>query len=113
MFADTGRFAELQAGPAHVGIGFFQRLRPLLAVRAALASQDASEVSPGSRVDPQFRPALVCGTGGQLVAGLQDRALGLRPLNPTLARGKMEQTKIYTALKGVRGRRPVDMAALE
>jgi acetyltransferase len=25
----------------------------------------------------------------------------------------MEQTKIYTALKGVRGRKPVDMAALE
>ena len=25
----------------------------------------------------------------------------------------MEQTKIYKALKGVRGRRPVDMAALE
>ena len=25
----------------------------------------------------------------------------------------MERTKIYTALKGVRGRKPVDLAALE
>src|SRR6185295_8578887 len=31
----------------------------------------------------------------------------------TLARRMMEQTKIHKALKGVRGRRPVDMAALE
>jgi acetyltransferase len=34
-------------------------------------------------------------------------------LNTTLARRMMEQTKIYKALKGVRGRKPVDMAALE
>src|SRR5690606_38225469 len=40
-------------------------------------------------------------------------ALGLPPLNSTLARRMMEQTKIYTALKGVRGRKPVDLKALE
>jgi acetyltransferase len=43
----------------------------------------------------------------------KDRALGLPPLNSTLARRMMEQTKIYTALKGVRGRKPVDLKALE
>jgi acetyltransferase len=43
----------------------------------------------------------------------KDRSLGLPPLNTTLARRMMEQTKIYKALKGVRGRRPVDLAALE
>jgi len=43
----------------------------------------------------------------------KDRALALPPLNTTLARRMMEQTKIYKALKGVRGRKPVDMAALE
>src|SRR6185295_2612150 len=31
----------------------------------------------------------------------------------TLARRMMEQTKIHKALKGVRGRKPVDLAALE
>src|SRR6185503_15897865 len=39
--------------------------------------------------------------------------LGLPPLNATLARRLMEQTRIYTALQGVRGREPVDLAALE
>ena len=43
----------------------------------------------------------------------RDRALALPPLNTTLAQRMMEQTRIFTALKGVRGRKPVNMAALE
>jgi acetyltransferase len=43
----------------------------------------------------------------------KDRALALPPLNSTLARRLMEQTKIFRALKGVRGRKPVDLQALE
>ena len=43
----------------------------------------------------------------------QDRALALPPLNTTLARRMMEQTRIFKALKGVRGRKPVNLAALE
>ena len=71
------------------------------------------EIILGSSVDPQFGPVLLFGTGGQLVEVFNDRALGLPPLNATLARLMMERTKIYTALKGVRGRKPVDIAALE
>jgi acetyltransferase len=56
---------------------------------------------------------LLFGTGGQLVEVFKDRALALPPLNATLARRMMEQTKILTALKGVRGRAPVNLAALE
>jgi acetyltransferase len=61
----------------------------------------------------QFGPVLLFGTGGQLVEVFKDRALALPPLNTTLARRMMEQTKIYKALKGVRGRKSVDLAALE
>jgi acetyltransferase len=43
----------------------------------------------------------------------KDRAVGLPPLNTTLARRIMERTKIFTALQGVRGRKPVDLPALE
>jgi len=71
------------------------------------------EVILGSSVDPQFGPVLLFGTGGQLVEVFKDRALGLPPLNATLARRMMEQTRIYTALKGVRGRKAVDLAELE
>jgi acetyltransferase len=58
-------------------------------------------------------PVLLFGTGGQLVEVYKDRALALPPLTATLARHQMEQTKIYTALKGVRGRKPVDLDALD
>lgn len=71
------------------------------------------ELIIGSTIDPQFGPVLLFGMGGQLVEVFQDRSLALPPLNTTLARRMMEQTKIYTALKGVRGRKPVDLAALE
>ncbi|HEU5451864.1 MAG TPA: bifunctional acetate--CoA ligase family protein/GNAT family N-acetyltransferase [Terriglobales bacterium] len=74
---------------------------------------DGYELIIGSSIDPQFGPVLLFGTGGQLVEVFKDRALGLPPLNSTLARRMMEQTKIYKALKGVRGRKPVDLAALE
>lgn len=70
------------------------------------------ELIIGSSVDPQFGPVLLFGAGGQLVEVVQDSALALPPLNPTLAQRLMEQTRIYTALKGVRGRKPVDMAQL-
>jgi acetyltransferase len=71
------------------------------------------EIILGSSIDPQFGPVLLFGLGGQLVEVFKDKALGLPPLNTTLARRMLEQTRIFHALKGVRGRKPVDLAALE
>jgi acetyltransferase len=74
---------------------------------------DGYELILGSSLDPQFGPVLLFGLGGQLVEVFQDRALALPPLNTTLARRMMEQTRIFTALKGVRGQAAVDIATLE
>jgi acetyltransferase len=71
------------------------------------------ELILGSTVDAQFGPVMLFGTGGQLVEVFSDRALSLPPLTTTLARRLMEQTKIFKALQGVRGRKPVDLNALE
>jgi acetyltransferase len=71
------------------------------------------ELIMGSSVDAQFGPVLLFGAGGQLVEVFQDHALALPPLNTTLARRLMEQTVIYRALQGVRGRQAVDLGALE
>lgn len=70
------------------------------------------ELIVGSSIDPQFGPVILFGTGGQLVEVFQDRSLALPPLNSTLAKRMMERTRIYHALLGVRGNRPVDMDAL-
>ncbi|MGO9442418.1 MAG: GNAT family N-acetyltransferase [Terriglobales bacterium] len=78
-----------------------------------MAKLDGYELIIGSSIDSQFGPVLLFGAGGQLVEVSKDSALALPPLNSTLARRMMEQTRIFTALKGVRGRPPVDLEALE
>ena len=74
---------------------------------------DGYELIIGSSQDSQFGPVLLFGTGGTLVEVFKDRALGLPPLNTTLARRMMQQTKIFEALKGVRGRKAVDLESLD
>jgi acetyltransferase len=78
-----------------------------------MVSRDGYELIVGSSLDPQFGPVLLFGSGGKLVEVHQDRALALPPLNTTLARRMMEQTKVFVALQGVRGSAPVDLAALD
>jgi acetyltransferase len=71
------------------------------------------ELIVGSATDAQFGPVVAFGSGGELVEVYCDRALALPPLNTTLAHRMLEQTRIFKALSGVRGRKPVDIAALE
>jgi acetyltransferase len=73
---------------------------------------DGYELILGSTDDAQFGPVLLFGAGGQLVEVFRDRALSLPPLNTTLARRLMEQTRVFEALRGVRGRKAVDVSAL-
>jgi len=82
-------------------------------VQKMIKLSEGYEIILGSSIDPQFGPVLLFGMGGQLVEVFKDKALALPPLNTTLARRMMETTKIYHALKGVRGRKSVDLAALE
>jgi len=69
------------------------------------------EIIFGSSIDPQFGPVLLFGSGGQLLEFYRDRALALPPLNTTLARRVMEQTRIYAALKDPRAK--IDVTVLE
>ncbi|MDE3047377.1 MAG: acetate--CoA ligase family protein, partial [Verrucomicrobiota bacterium] len=71
------------------------------------------ELILGSTVDLEFGPVMLFGSGGQLVEVYKDRALGLPPLTTTSAKRMMEQTKIFEALKGVRGRKAIDLKKLE
>ena len=79
----------------------------------AMVKLEGYELILGSSVDPQFGPVLLFGSGGQLVEVYRDSALALPPLNTTLAQRLIEQTQIFKALKGVRGRKPVDLKGLE
>jgi acetyltransferase len=93
-----------KAGPGHFDGVTVQKM---------VRSTGAYELILGSSIDSQFGPVLLFGAGGQLVEIFTDRSLAIPPLNTTLARRMMEQTKIYKALHGVRGRKPVDLPRLE
>jgi acetyltransferase len=70
------------------------------------------ELILGSSIDSQFGPVILFGSGGPLVEVYRDHALALPPLNTTLALRMMEQTRVFAAFKGVRGRQPIDVPAL-
>jgi acetyltransferase len=102
-------YAEIQqAVTERVGAEHFQGVTV-----QPMAKLDGYELIIGSSLDPQFGPVLLFGAGGVLVEVMRDRSLGLPPLNTTLARRLMERTKIWEALQGIRGRKPVDIEALE
>ena len=102
----------------------FARIQDNVAAKAAagdflgvtvqpMVDREGFELILGSSIDAQFGPVLLFGRGGQLVEIENDRALSLPPLNTTLARRMMEQTRISRALRGVRGMKPVNMEELE
>jgi acetyltransferase len=78
-----------------------------------MVKPDGYELIVGSSTDSQFGPVVIFGSGGLLVEVYRDRSLALPPLNTTLAQRMMEQTRVFTALSGVRGRKAVDLQALE
>ncbi len=71
------------------------------------------EVIIGAKTDSIFGPVMLFGMGGIGVELFRDIAIGLPPLNQTLARRIMEETKVYQLLKGYRNVPPADIKLLE
>ncbi len=63
-----------------------------------MIAQHGHELVIGAKKDPAFGSVIVFGTGGELLEALGDYAVGLPPLNQTLARRLMDETKIYKFL---------------
>jgi acetyltransferase len=89
---------------AKIGAAHFRGVTVQPMVRA-----DSYELIVGCSLDPQFGPVLMFGAGGRLAETYSDRALALPPLNTTLARRTIEQTRIHAALRSA----GVDLAGLE
>ncbi|MGC8817014.1 MAG: bifunctional acetate--CoA ligase family protein/GNAT family N-acetyltransferase [Candidatus Hadarchaeum sp.] len=72
------------------------------------------ELILGAKKDRDFGSVILFGQGGIGVEFYRDFSIALPPLNQTLARRLMEETKIYRAIsRGIRNKPPVDMKALE
>ena len=64
-----------------------------------MVARKGYELVIGAKKDPTFGSVIVFGTGGVLLDVVKDYAIGLPPLNQTLARRMMNETKIYNHLR--------------
>jgi acetyltransferase len=72
----------------------------------------AQELIIGAMTDPTFGPVILFGQGGVAVEVIDDRAVALPPLNLTLARELVSQTRVSKLLAGYRNRPAADMTAI-
>ncbi|GEQ77481.1 acyl-CoA synthetase [Comamonas testosteroni] len=70
------------------------------------------ELIAGVKVDPDYGPMLLVGSGGVLVEMLKDTQLAASPVNQAQARALVERLACLPVLQGYRGRQSVDMDAL-
>lgn len=71
------------------------------------------EIIIGSKKDRNFGSVILFGMGGFFVQIFKTFSIGLPPLNQTLARRLMEESKLYKMLKGYRNKPPADLRQLE
>lgn len=64
------------------------------------------EIIVGVKQDPTFGPVMLFGAGGTLAELIADRNLHLLPIDIQKAKELVEQSKIFTILKGYRGKPP-------
>ena len=81
-------------------------------VEPMVPQRGAWELIVGISDDPLFGPVILFGQGGTAVEVINDRALGLPPLNMHLACEMMSRTRIHRLLRGGRGQPPADIPAI-
>ena len=81
-------------------------------VQSMARRPQAFELILGAKEDSVFGPILLFGQGGTSVEITGDQAVGLPPMNLTLARHLVEETRISKLLKGYRDRKAVDLEAV-
>ncbi|MDR3439308.1 bifunctional acetate--CoA ligase family protein/GNAT family N-acetyltransferase [Telmatospirillum sp.] len=72
----------------------------------------AQEIIIGVTTDPIFGPVIMFGQGGIAVEVINDSAIGLPPLNMTLARELVQRTRVAKLLQGYRNRPAADLDAI-
>ncbi len=73
---------------------------------------NAYELIAGVVDDAQFGPVILFGHGGTAVEIVDDKALGLPPLNMHLAHEIMARTRVFRELEGFRGQPAADLDAI-
>lgn len=82
------------------------------AIQPMVQKKHAHELIAGIVTDRQFGPVILFGQGGTAVELIGDKALGLPPLNMSLARSLIAGTRIHRLLEGYRGEAAADLDAV-
>ena len=64
-----------------------------------MVAKQGYELVIGAKKDPTFGSVILFGTGGELLEAMEDYSIGLPPLNQTLAKRMMSETKIFKHLR--------------
>jgi acetyltransferase len=73
-------------------------------VQKMITYPNSFELIMGTKKDPVFGSVIMVGMGGTAAELFQDRALGMPPLNESLARRMLESLKSWPLLQGYRGK---------
>ncbi len=71
------------------------------------------ELILGAKKDKDFGAVILFGMGGTMAEFIKDFSIGLPPLNQTLAKMLMQDTRVYKMLQGFRGKLAADFEGLE
>ena len=71
------------------------------------------ELILGAKKDRDFGSVILFGMGGTAAEFIKDFSIGFPPLNRTLAKMLMQDTKVYKMLQGFRGKPPADFEEIE
>ena len=83
-----------------------------VAVEKMITSVDY-ELILGAKKDKEFGSVILFGMGGTTAEFIKDFSVGLPPLNQTLAKMLIQDTKVHKMLQGFRGKPPADFEDLE
>lgn len=92
-----------------------KRLMPRAMVLGCMVQElvtGGREVILGMSKDPQFGPLVMFGMGGIYVEALGDVSFRIAPIGESDAQEMMQEIKMYSILKGLRGEKPSDISAI-
>ncbi len=103
------------AGESVLSEGDSRKLLASYGIPAATVRPMAAdyELILGARKNKDFGAVILFGMGGAAAEFLSDFSIGLPPLNQTLAKMLMQETKAYKMLQGFRRKAPADFRELE
>jgi acetyltransferase len=81
-------------------------------VEPMIQTRHGHELIAGLADDQSFGRVVLFGAGGTAVEVVDDKALGLPPLDPLLARRMIERTRVFRLLSGYRDRPAADIDAI-